>query len=112
MKAVTDSGPIEPGSAKPNAIQNLFTILEVLSTPEVYGYFEEQYNQCTIRYGDLKKQLAEDIIAFCTPIRERILEYASDVTYMYKVAAIGADKARESASRTLKEVRHRIGFRS
>jgi tryptophanyl-tRNA synthetase len=112
MKAVTDNGPTEPNSVKPDVIQNLFTILEVVSAPEVYDHFNEQYNRCTIRYGDLKKQLAEDIIAFCTPIRERIIEYASDTARIDKVAALGADKARESATRTLCEVRRRIGFRS
>jgi tryptophanyl-tRNA synthetase len=112
MKAVTDTGPTAPDSPKPEAIQNLFTIMEVVSAPDVHDHFNEQYNRCAIRYGDLKKQLAEDIIAFCTPIRERVLEYASDVDYMDKVAALGADKARESANRTLKEVRRQIGFRS
>jgi tryptophanyl-tRNA synthetase len=110
MKAVTDSGPTVPDSPMPDVIQNLFTILEVVSTREVYDYFNEQYNRCAIRYGDLKKQLAEDIIAFCTPIRERILEYASNVAYLDKVAALGADKARASASRTLREVRRQLGF--
>lgn len=112
MKAVTDNGPTEPNGVKPDVIQNLFTILEVVSAREVYDHFDEQYNRCTIRYGDLKKQLAEDIIAFCTPIRERIIEYASDTARIDKVAALGADKARESATRTLCEVRRRIGFRS
>jgi tryptophanyl-tRNA synthetase len=111
MKAVTDSGPTEPDSPKPDAIQNLFTLLEVVSAPDVHDHFNGLYNRCAIRYGDLKKQLAEDIIAFCAPIRERILEYAADTAYMDKVAALGADKARESASRTLKEVRRQIGFR-
>jgi tryptophanyl-tRNA synthetase len=112
MKAVTDSGPTELNSTKPDVIQNLFTIMEVVSAPDVYDYFNEQYNQCAIRYGDLKKQMAEDIIAFCTPLRERILEYSSDVPRMEKVAAMGAEKARESASRTLCEARRIIGFRS
>jgi tryptophanyl-tRNA synthetase len=111
MKAVTDSGPTAPDSVKPEPIQNLFTLLEVVSAPDVYTYFNEQYNRCAIRYGDLKKQLAADIIAFCAPIRERILEYAANTALLDKVAADGAEKARESATRTLKEVRRAIGFR-
>jgi tryptophanyl-tRNA synthetase len=111
MKAVTDSGPTEPNSEKPEAIANLFTLLEIVSSKDTYDYFNEKYNQCEIRYGDLKKQLAEDINAFCSPIRERIIEIASDEDYMQKVAALGADKARESASKTLREVREIIGFR-
>ena len=110
MKAVTDSGPTEPNSEKPEVIRNLFT-LEIMSAKDVYDYFDEKYNNCEIRYGDLKKQLAEDIVNFCTPIRERILEYAANTDYLDKVAADGAEKARASASATMKEVRKLIGFR-
>ncbi|MDR1631942.1 MAG: tryptophan--tRNA ligase [Dysgonamonadaceae bacterium] len=112
MKAVTDSGPTEPNSEKPEAIANLFTLLEIVSSKDTYDYFNEKYNQCEIRYGDLKKQLAEDINAFCSPIRKRIIEIASDEDYMKKVAGLGAAKARESAAKTLREVREIIGFRS
>lgn len=111
MKAVTDSGPTEPNSVKPEAIENLFTMLKIVSSPDTYDYFNEKYNCCEIRYGDLKKQLAEDIVQFTAPIRERILEISADVAYMDKVAAQGAEKARESASRTIKEVRKIIGFK-
>jgi tryptophanyl-tRNA synthetase len=111
MKAVTDGGPTAPDSPKPEVIQNLFTLLEVISGQEVHDYFDELYGRCAIRYGDLKKQLAEDIVAFCAPIRERIVEYASNTAYMDKVAAAGAEKARESACRTMREVRRLIGFR-
>ena len=65
----------------------------------------------TIRYGDLKKQLAEDVIAFTTPIRERILQLSGDDDYINKVARMGAEKAHESAAKTIKEVREIIGFR-
>ena len=65
MKAVTDSGPTEPNSVKPEVIQNLFTLMDVVSSKDTYDYFNEKYNNCEIRYGDLKKQLAEDIINFC-----------------------------------------------
>lgn len=111
MKAVTDSGPTEPNSEKPEAIRNLFTLLEVVSTPDTYAHFDGLYNRCEIRYGDLKKQLAEDINAFCAPIRERILEISSDTAYLDRVAAEGAEKARESAVRTIREVRSMVGFR-
>lgn len=111
MKAVTDSGPTEPNSAKPEAIENLFTMLKIVSTPDTYDYFNEKYNACQVRYGDLKKQLAEDIVAFTAPVRERILDIAGNVGYMDKVAARGAERARESAVSTMKEVRKIIGFR-
>lgn len=110
MKAVTDSGPSEPNSIKPEPIQNLFTFLEIVSTPETYQHFDEAYNNCTIRYGDLKKQLATDINAFCAPIRERILELRDDTKYLERVAKEGAERARESARVTVEMAREIIGF--
>ena len=111
MRAVTDAGPTEPNSEKPEPIQNLFTLMEIVSAPEVYQHFDGLYNDCAIRYGDMKKQLAADINAFCAPIRERILDIQGDKEFLSRVARIGAEKARESASKTIDEVRHIIGFR-
>ena len=111
-RALTDSGPATPNSAKPDYIENLFTILKVVSTPEVVQHFEEKWNTCEIRYGDLKKQLAEDIIKVTSPIRERILEIEKDEAYLHKVTAEGAEKARESASKTIREVRQIMGFKA
>lgn len=111
MRAVTDAGPTEDNQKKPEVIQNLFTLMEVVSTPDTVAHFETTYNNCSIRYGDLKKQLAEDIIIFTTPIRTRIEEIVKDEEYLSKVARNGAEKARASASKTLQEVREIIGFR-
>lgn len=110
MKAVTDSGPTEPNSVKPEAIANLFTFLEIVSTPDTYRHFDEAYNNCSIRYGDLKKQLAEDINAFCAPIRERILELRSNTDLLERVAREGAEKARANAKITVDMAREIIGF--
>ena len=101
MKAVSDAGPTEPNSVKPEPIANLFTMMEIVSEKETYDFFNEKYNNCEIRYGDMKKQLAEDINKFCAPIRERILDMAANTEYLDKVARMGAEKARESASKTL-----------
>jgi tryptophanyl-tRNA synthetase len=111
MKAVSDSGPTVPNSEKPEAVANLFMMMEIVSTPDTYAFFNDKYNNCEIRYGDMKKQLAEDINKFCAPIRERILDIMADDAYLDKVAAEGAEKARESASKTIREVREIIGFK-
>ena len=111
MRAVTDSGPTEPNQQKPEPIQNLFTLMEIVSAPDTYNFFNDQYNNMAIRYGDMKKQLAADINDFCAPIRERILAYSADEEYLAKVARLGAEKAAESAQKTIEEVRHIIGFR-
>ena len=112
MRAVTDAGPTEMNQEKSEAVQNLFSLLRAVSTEDTIKHFDEQYANCEIRYGDLKKQLAEDIIAFTTPIREKIQAIESDRDYLRKVAKMGAEKARESASATLTEVRKIIGFKA
>jgi tryptophanyl-tRNA synthetase len=85
--------------------------MEVVSTPDTLKHFKDQYKECTIRYGELKKQLAEDIIKFTTPIREKILEIEGNDAYLSKVVKIGAEKAIASASKTLKEVKEIIGIK-
>jgi len=112
MKAVTDAGPTEPYSTKPQAIENLFSLMKIVTKPETIQHFDEQYNNCSIRYGDLKKQLAEDMVAFVSPLTEKIKELSSDNEYLHKVARLGAEKARESAAKTIKEVREIIGFKA
>src|ERR1700761_1244286 len=112
MKAVTDGGPTMENQEKPDEIQNLFDLMKVVSTPDTIAHFDNLYNTMQIRYGDLKKQLAEDMINATAPIRERINDIANDAAYLKKVAHFGAEKARESASKTIREVREIIGFRS
>ncbi|HHV85384.1 MAG TPA: tryptophan--tRNA ligase [Petrimonas sp.] len=110
-RALTDSGPTEPNSVKPDYIENLFTIMRAVSTPDVVQHYENKWNSCEIRYGDMKKQLAGDIIKVTSPIRERILEIEKDDAYLRKVTKEGAEKARESASKTITAVRKIVGFK-
>jgi len=112
MKAVTDAGPTIPNSDPPESVKNLFTIMEIVSKPDTLQFFREQYANCTIRYGDLKKQLAQDIIEVIEPIGKRIQELSLDKEYVASVAKMGAEKARASASKTLSEVRKIIGVKS
>jgi len=111
MRAVTDAGPQEPNSPMTEPIANLFSLLETLSTPDTVKHFRDSYNDCTIRYGDLKKQLAEDMITFTTPIREKINDIYNNDDYLRKVVKMGAEKARESASKTVREVREILGYK-
>lgn len=110
-RAVTDGGPTEENQQKPEAIQNLFDLMKIVSSADTLSHFEDQYNKMAIRYGDFKKQLAEDMIITNTPIREKIEEISKDTLYLRQVAKHGALKARESAQKTIKEVRQLIGFK-
>jgi tryptophanyl-tRNA synthetase len=112
MSAVTDAGPTENNQEPSEPVNNLFKLMEVMSDPSTLQFFKEKHALCEIRYGDLKKQLAEDIVAFTSPLRDRITEILADPDYLRSVASKGAGKARESASKTIKEVREIIGYRS
>jgi tryptophanyl-tRNA synthetase len=110
MKAKTDTGPTEPNTPKPDYIENLFLLMKLASTPDVIKKFEEDYNACTIRYGDMKKQLAEDMVRFIAPIREKAEAIKQDTDYLKKVMIQGAEKARASAQATMQLVREAIGL--
>ncbi len=112
MRAVTDSGPTGPNSEKTLVIQNLFDLMSLVSTPETIQFFNEKYNDCSIRYGDLKKQLAEDMVTFLTPIREKIVELNSNDKMLGEIIGDGGQKARQSAAQTIKDVREIIGIKS
>ena len=111
MKALTDSGPVEPNSPMPECIENLFTLMALVSEPSTVEYFKEKWNDCSIRYGDLKKQLAADICKVTLPIRERIDAIYNDDAYLHRVVSEGRDKARASASATLALARKAMGFK-
>lgn len=112
MRMVTDSGPKEPNSVKPQIIQNVFDMMKLVSAEDTLKFYEEKYNDCTIRYGDMKKQLAEDIVMFLKPIREKINELSADEKKLYEILSDGGSKARTSAAQTLKDVREIIGVKS
>lgn len=111
MRAVTDAGPTVPNQPMAEPVANLFTILKLVATPDKVQYFLDAYNRCEIRYGDLKKEIAEDILAITTPIRERINDIKQDDAYLARVLRDGADRARARASQTLAAAREIMGIK-
>lgn len=111
MRAVTDQGPTQLNQEKPEVIQNLFTLCELLSGKEAADYYNDLYNNMTIRYGDMKKQMAADANTLLAPIRECILAYSSDDALLDKIMRQGAEAAAARAENTIEEVREIIGFR-
>jgi tryptophanyl-tRNA synthetase len=110
MKALTDGGPTEMNSKKPDYIENIFSLMKLVCATEVIEKFESDFNNCTIRYGDLKKQLAEDMINFISPIREKTNDILANDAYLVEVMEKGANKARESARKTMDLVRNAMGL--
>jgi tryptophanyl-tRNA synthetase len=116
MKAKTDQGPDVNNAPKPAYIENLFGLMQIVSSSEVYQKFTDDYNNssagnCVIRYGDFKKQLAQDLVAFIKPIREKANELLANPAALAAIMQKGAAKARLRAQETIQLVREAVGVK-
>src|SRR6476660_7775207 len=111
MKAKTDAGPTEPNAEMPEYIKNIFQIMSLVSEEQTVTKFREDFNNANIRYGDMKKQLAEDIVRFIAPIREKANDIRNDESYLKKVMKEGTEKARISATKTIEAARELAGLK-
>jgi tryptophanyl-tRNA synthetase len=111
MKAKTDSGPTEPNAEMPDYIKNIFQIMSLVSEEQTVSKFREDFNKANIRYGDMKKQLAEDMVRFIAPIREKANDIRNDVSYLNKIMKEGTEKARISAAKTMEAARELTGLK-
>ncbi len=110
MKCKTDSGPTEKNSAMPDYIENIFALMELVSSKEKINKYKNDFNEAAIRYGDLKKDLAEDMVAFVAPIRKRATDLMANESLLNQILQQGAEKANISANATMKMVREALGF--
>ncbi|MEO6329165.1 MAG: tryptophan--tRNA ligase [Ginsengibacter sp.] len=110
MKIKTDSGPTEQNSVKPDYIRNIFLLMNLVSDVDVIKKYEEDYDRCSIKYGEMKKQLAEDLVNFISPIRRKVNGILLDELYLQKVMNQGAEKAGNSAKATMTLVREAMGL--
>jgi tryptophanyl-tRNA synthetase len=109
-KAKSDSGPTEKNTPKPDYIENLFALMKLVSREEVIRKFEEDYNNASIQYGKMKDQLADDMILYIRPIREKVNTILNNENYLKEVMEKGAEKARKSARATMDVVRQAMGL--
>jgi len=109
-KAKTDAGPLEPNTPIPDYIENIFLLMKLVSPADVIEKFENDYATANIRYGDMKAQLAEDMVTFIAPIRQKTKDIMQNESYLKQVMEQGAEKARKSAAATLLQVRQSMGL--
>ncbi len=108
-KAKTESGGA-PGAPMPDSVVNLFLLLRLVCGQDIVQKFEADYQAGTIRYGDMKKELAEGMVSFISPIREKAENIRNDEVYLRRVMEQGAEKARASAKITLQLAKEAIGL--
>jgi tryptophanyl-tRNA synthetase len=109
-KAKTDSGSGQPGAPMPESVQNLVDLMKLVSSPDAVAFYEAAWDNQTIRFGDMKKQLGEDMVSFIAPIRERAKDLQRNTDYLKKIMKAGAEKARANAAQTLQQAKKLIGI--
>lgn len=109
-KAKTDTLPTEDHAPKPETIQNLFLLMKLVSDQATIQKFDNDFNNRSIRYGDLKDQIADDLVRFIAPIREKAKAIYNDEDYLKQIMAKGAAKARASAQATLELTKRAMGL--
>ena len=85
--------------------------MNLVSAKDTISKFESDYNQCNIRYGDMKKQLGEDMVKFIAPIREKVEDILGNEMLLKEIMEKGAENARTSAAATMQIVRESIGLK-
>ncbi len=110
-KAVTDMTPTEPNSPMSEPIQNLFLLLKLVAGQSIVEEFTSAWNDCTIRYGDMKRHIAQGIIDVITPMRQRYEQLYADTAYLNRVRREGAERVRDIVRRNVGEMRRLMGIR-
>jgi tryptophanyl-tRNA synthetase len=105
--AVTDSGTEVRRAPDKAGITNLIDILSVIREVEPERIESEFAGS---GYGDFKGAVAEAVVAYLAPVRERYAELRADEDGLEATLAAGADKARVIASETLADVRDSMGI--
>ena len=108
MRIVTDSKT--PDEPKDPQTCNLYAIYKLFAKPDQLEGTRKGYVEGGLGYGDLKKELAEMILAYFSEAREKYDQLIDDHQYLDKVLAEGAEKARAIAKPILTKTRKAIGI--
>ncbi len=106
--AVTDSGEVKSDAMSPG-IANLFNILWEIN-PEEHGQFLEDYKKGNLQYGVFKEGIAESLIDYLKPIRERFEEIQADKKQIRRRIKDSSAEIRKVAAQTLSEVKELSGL--
>jgi tryptophanyl-tRNA synthetase len=107
MRATTDSNPAVDFETMGPGVQNLLNIFQAFtewSEESMRGHFTG------MRYGDLKKQVAEAVVAGLEPMQRRYAEITADPSYLNGILREGAERVRSIADSTTRLVRERMGL--
>lgn len=109
MKIVTDSTPVEEPKDPDKC--NVFALLKLVAEPEELAEWDQKYRAGGTGYGAAKKRLAELLIEYFKPYRQKRAELADNLDYVEQVLKAGAERAGAVARQTLSRVRRAVGLR-
>ena len=108
MSIVTDSTPVE--QPKDPEKCNVFALLKLVASPDELKQWESKYKNGGMGYGDVKKRLAELMIEYFKPYREKRAELENNIDDVKQTLANGATRAQAVAQKTLQQVRNAVGL--
>lgn len=108
MRIVTDPTPVEEPKSPDSC--NLFQVYKLFLNEAGVEDLKQRYLAPGLRYGDVKQELFEVVRDFFAPYTEKRKELLADPEGLRKTLAMGADKARYIASKTMRKVRKKGGL--
>lgn len=108
--APTDSGVTGGAVPTTGGVANLFTMAKLFGSDALYRKYADDYTAGTIRYGDMKADLAGAIFAELQPLQEKRRELEANPTYVDHVLADSREKCLARASATMTEVKEKMGL--
>jgi tryptophanyl-tRNA synthetase len=109
MRIVTDSLPVEEPKNPDKC--NVFALLKLVASSDELNEWENKYRRGGLGYGQAKKRLAELMIDYFKPYRQKRAELENDMDYVKEVLANGAERAKAVAGETLEKARQAVGLR-
>jgi tryptophanyl-tRNA synthetase len=109
MKIVTDSTPVEDPKDPDKC--SVFSLLKLVALPEEITEWENKYRNGGMGYGQAKKRLAELMIDYFKPFRQKRTELEDNIDHVKEVLAKGAERAKAVARETLEKARQAAGLR-
>ena len=108
MRIVTDSTPVEEPKEPENC--NVFALLKLVASEEELAEWENRYRSGGLGYGQVKERLAELMVDYFRPFRDKRAELEKRPDYAKAVLADGAKRAKAVASKTLARARKAVGL--
>ena len=108
MRIVTDSTPVEEPKDPDRC--NVFALLKLVASPEELAEWDQRYRNGGMGYGDAKKRLAELVIDYFRPYREKRAQLENDIEAVKRMLEQGAQRAKAVAVATLAQARKAVGL--